>query len=69
MQLDPQVILDAALKLPESDRFAIAMRLWETLPERDLSAVLDDPDLTAELNGRFADNAGAVPWPELRAEG
>jgi hypothetical protein len=69
VQPGPQAILDAALKLPENDRLAIALRLWETLPDGDLSAGLDDPELTAELNRRFAENAGSVPWPELRAEG
>ncbi len=69
MQPDPQAILDAALKLPERERFEIALRLWETLPESDLPAGLDDPDLAAELNRRFADSAGSVPWAELRAEG
>lgn len=69
MQSDPQSILDAALRLPENDRIEIVSRLLETLPPEDITISLDDPRLAEELDRRFADSEGAVPWSDLKAEG
>ena len=69
MQSDPETILSAALSLPESERLALVSRLLESLPPDDLTVSLDDPRLAEELERRFADSAGAVPWSELKAEG
>jgi hypothetical protein len=68
MATDPQAILDAALELPERDRWAIVSRLLETLPPEDLTLSLDDARLIEELDRRFADPEGAVPWSDLKAE-
>ena len=47
-------ILDAALRLPESDRLVIASRLMETLPD-DLPGLSDDdPEFAAELDLQHA---------------
>jgi len=69
MQSDPQAILDAALRLPENERLAIVSRLLETLPPEDVTISLDDTRLAEELDRRFADSEGAVPWSDLKAEG
>jgi len=69
MQSDPQAILDAALRLSENERLAIVSRLLETLPPEDMTVSLDDPQLVEELDRRFADDEGAVPWSDLKAEG
>ena len=67
MQPAAEVILEAALKLPESERLTIVSRLLETMPAEDSSASLDDPSLIEELDRRFADREGSVTWPELQA--
>ena len=64
MQPTSEMILEAALKLPESDRLTIVSRLLETMPAEDSSASLDDPAFIEELDRRFADREGSVPWPE-----
>ena len=69
MQSDPQAILDAALRLSDDERLAIVSRLLETLPPEDVTVSLDDAQLAEELDRRFADSEGAVPWSDLKAEG
>ena len=69
MPTDPQAILDAALQLPESERLAIVSRLLDSLPPEDVTISLDDAQLVEELDRRFADADGAVPWSDLKAEG
>ncbi len=69
MQYDADAIFDAAIQLPENDRLDLVSRLLETLPEGSVTMSLDDPELRAEIERRFADQAGAVPWADLRAEG
>jgi hypothetical protein len=61
-------ILEAALKLPEEDRFVIASELLGTLPEELPALAWDDPGLAAELERRSGDRDGAVPWEQLRDE-
>ena len=68
MQQTSEMIFEAALELPESERLTIVSRLLETMPPEDSSASLDDPSLIEELDRRFADREGSVTWPELRAE-
>ena len=51
----------------DEERSELALRLMESLPSEEVHAV-DDPDSEAELERRFADPAGAVPWSKLRAE-
>ena len=67
MQSATSNLLDAALKLPDEERSTLALRLMESLPPDGILTV-DDPDFEAELQRRFADSVGAVPWSELRAE-
>ncbi len=69
MQADSEAILAAALGLSESERLALISRLMETVPADDLAISLDDPGLVDELDRRFADREGAVPWSKLKAEG
>jgi hypothetical protein len=69
MQADSDAIFQAALSLPEAERLALVSRLIETMPEHSLTACLDDDDLRSEVERRFADQAGSVPWTELRDEG
>ena len=69
MPTDPEAILDAALQLPENERLAIVSRLLETLPPEDVTISLDHAQRAEELDRRFADSEGAVPWSDLKAEG
>jgi len=55
MHIDSEHVFQAALQLRESERLAMISRLLE--------------DLVAELDRRFADPEGAIPWTDLRAEG
>ena len=68
MASDPQTILDAAMQLPEDDRLRLVSRLLESLPQAEESLAVDDPDLTDELDRRFADEEGAIRWSDLKAE-
>jgi putative addiction module component (TIGR02574 family) len=69
MESTYNAIFEAALQLPESDRLTLVSRLLETMPTEDSSLSLDDPSLAEELDRRFADHAGSVPWSGLRDEG
>jgi hypothetical protein len=58
-------ILDAALKLPESDRLLIATRLLDTLPEDLPGLSEEDPGFLDELERRANDAEPTVPVSEL----
>jgi hypothetical protein len=64
MQLTPQMIFEAALRLPESERLDLATRLLDTVPPEIMS--VDDPDFIVELERRFNDNSPGIPWSEIR---
>ena len=68
MEAASEAIYQAALKLPDDERLTLASRLLETVPADDSCASLDDSALIEELDRRFADRAGSISWPELRAE-
>lgn len=61
-------IFEAAMTLSESERFVLASRLLETVSAEDFTPSLDDPPLVEELERRFADPEGSIPWSDLRAE-
>ena len=63
------VLFEGALQLFEEERLSLVSRILDTMPAEDLTTSLDDPDLLVELERRFADPEGAIPWSELRAEG
>jgi hypothetical protein len=69
MHSDPNAIFQAALALTEEERLALATRLMATVPEQSITLSLDDEDLEAELDRRFADQTGSTPWSELRKQG
>lgn len=69
MSSDPQAILDAAMQLPEDARLRLVSRLLESLPPEEETLSVDDTDLVDELDRRFADGEGAIPWSDLKAEG
>ena len=64
MQLTPDAIYEAAMALPESERFDLVSRLLDTIPPGALS--MDDPEFVAELDRRFNDGSPTVPWTEIR---
>jgi putative addiction module component (TIGR02574 family) len=64
MQLNPDAIFEAALKLPDNERLELASRLLDTVPPGIMSA--DDPDLAEELDRRFNDGSATIPWSEIR---
>lgn len=68
MQISPDSLYEAALQLPEEDRLVLAARILDSAPA-DLTIDLNDPQLTAELDRRFADADDAVRWSDLDAEG
>ncbi len=61
----PQEILEAALGLPDDDRFQLVTQLLESFPYDSTGVSLDDPDLLEELDRRFADTEGAVSLSKL----
>jgi hypothetical protein len=69
MEPSADTILEAAMMLPEEERVALASRLLESVPSDDVTIPLDDPSLLGELDRRFADREGGIPWSELQAEG
>jgi hypothetical protein len=68
MQSPYDLIFEAAVKLPESDRLTLVSELLETMPPEDECISFDDSSLVEELDRRFADQADSVPWTELRGE-
>lgn len=60
-------IFEAAMALPETERFALASRLFESVPDESAFS-LSDAALIQELEDRFASLDGGIPWSELRAE-
>jgi hypothetical protein len=60
--------LEAALRLPDEERLALISRLLETIPAERFGRSIDDDSLAEELERRFSDLAGSVPWSELKAE-
>lgn len=65
MASSPNEIIDAALKLPESDRLLIATRLLETLPDDYPSLSEDDPGFLDELEYRAGDSEPTFPVMDL----
>ena len=59
-------ILDAALRLSESERLPVASRLMDTLPSDLQELLADDPDFLDELERRADDSEPDVPVSELR---
>jgi hypothetical protein len=68
MSFDAQQLFNAALHLPEDQRYELVARLLDSTPEELPGLSLDDEDLMAELDRRSADREGAVDWQELRDE-
>lgn len=68
MSLDAQQLFDAALQLPEAQRYELVARLLAATPEELTGLSFDDENLIAELNRRAADRDGAIDWQTLRAE-
>lgn len=68
MEPSAESILAAAMKLPEDQRLVLASRLLESATSDEATTSIEDAELAAELDRRFADRDGAVPWTELRAE-
>ena len=58
-------ILEAALNLPEEDRFQLVAQLLESFPQDGFGVSGDDAGLLEELDRRFADSAGTVPLSQL----
>ena len=68
MSVDPETVFNAALQLSEGERLNLAFRLLDTVPEDAPGLSLDDPNLRQELDRRFADSDGSIPWSELRTK-
>jgi hypothetical protein len=58
-------IINAALKLPESDRMLIAARLLETLPDDYPGLSEEDPGFLDELERRANDRDAIIPISEI----
>lgn len=65
MASSPNEIINAALKLPESDRLLIAARLLETLPDDCPGLSADDAGFLDELERRGTDAEPTIPASEL----
>jgi len=66
-----QSILDAALKLPESERGELAAMLLDSFEDEDLEEI-SEAEWAAELHQRIEDvrsgKSVTVPWEEVRKE-
>jgi hypothetical protein len=62
-------ILEAALKLPESERLLVATRLMDTLPSELPGLSEDDPGFLDELERRAGDAEPTVQVSELWNQG
>ena len=69
MEPTADTILAAAMMLSDNERITLASRLLASVPAEDVTIAVDDPALIEELERRFTDRDGAIPWSELRAEG
>jgi putative addiction module component (TIGR02574 family) len=61
------------LQLPQSERLALAIALWDSLDEEARDGALSlDSDLCVELDRRWsahlANPGAAVPWDEVRSQ-
>ncbi len=68
MQPTSDGVFDAAMQLTEDQRFQLVSRLLDILPGPPGLLALDDPNLIEELDRRAADDAGSIPWSELKNE-
>jgi putative addiction module component (TIGR02574 family) len=64
-------VMDALLKLPESERVDLAMALWASLEEATREAALElTPEQAAELDRRLSEHRAnpstAIPWEDER---
>jgi putative addiction module component (TIGR02574 family) len=53
-------VWNEVLKLSDDDRSRLVQRLLESLPVEGFS--VDDPQFEQELERRFHDSEGAMPW-------
>jgi hypothetical protein len=68
MEVSVETVMEAALQLPVSGQLEVASRLLETITPDDGLFDIDDPELLAELDRRFADNSECIPWNVIRQE-
>ena len=69
----PATPVSALLRLPASERAALAMALWDSLTDAERHAELVlAPEQEMKLNRRWAahlqDPASAIPWNEVRRQ-
>ena len=64
MDVTPEALHEAAMKLPENERLNLVTRLLDTVPPGITSN--DDPDFIEELDRRFNDGTPTIPWSEIR---
>jgi putative addiction module component (TIGR02574 family) len=68
-----QAVVEAALALPEADRFLLVERSLESLLAEQVADDLEDDQFFAELERRsleFADDPSAgIPWSEVKRQG
>jgi hypothetical protein len=69
MASSPNEIIDAALKLPESDRLLIATRLLETLPDDHPGLSEEESGFIDELERRASDTDPTIPVSDLWKQG
>ena len=65
MEQSANAILEAAMMLSENDRITLASRLLESVPSDHVATFVDDPSLIEELDRRFADREGSIPWSDV----
>jgi hypothetical protein len=68
MQQNFDGIVAAAMALPEGKRLDLAHQLLDSIPEPPGVFSEDDPGFLEELERRAADDAGGIPWSELKNE-
>lgn len=68
MSPNAESVLEAALRLPPGEQQALLSRLLQSVPAESVTLGVEDDNLEAELDIRFADRDGGISWQDLRAE-
>ncbi|WP_339911204.1 hypothetical protein [Symmachiella dynata] len=68
MSQTPNELLDAILKLSESERLKIVERLMDDISEDAPGLSSDDPEFTDELRRRSGDWNRAKSWEHVREQ-
>ena len=59
-------ILAELIKFPLEERRVLTEKAIESMPLQEMGSWVEGPEFLAQLDRRFGDLEGAVPWEEVR---